>query len=98
MSLKKGFSFVATSKCSNGGFNYVIGSTTGRCYYLSVHEKTWVAAETACGVDGGGLVIIDSEDAYNEIKNGFTNKIPSSEQYLWAGLVWSLWQWTSGNF
>ncbi|XP_076829534.1 asialoglycoprotein receptor 1-like isoform X2 [Brachyhypopomus gauderio] len=71
---------------------------SGRCYYFSADQKTWTRSRDACVMEGGDLVIINSEKEKNFLQK---SKPDFGKLDYWIGLTDAVkekdWRWLDGT-
>ncbi|XP_067664051.1 C-type lectin domain family 18 member A-like [Haliotis asinina] len=48
---------------------FVFAESTNLCFKLRTETKTWDESQNTCDGDGGRLVVLDTDDKYNYVKN-----------------------------
>ncbi|XP_069038632.1 C-type lectin domain family 12 member B-like isoform X2 [Lepisosteus oculatus] len=69
---------------------------SGRCYYVSTDQRSWVSANQFCWSVGAELLVINDK---KELE--FLGSLVKDNSYYWIGLSWkaweSQWRWVDGT-
>ncbi|XP_069038642.1 C-type lectin domain family 4 member E-like isoform X2 [Lepisosteus oculatus] len=72
------------------------GGDSGRCYYVSTDQRSWVSANQSCSSVGAQLLVINDKKELELL-----GRLLKENTYYWIGLSWKdweyQWRWVDGT-